>query len=174
MSDILIKSLDRILKRFLNILLGIMVVTVTWQVVTRYVFNAPSSYTAELSTFLLIWISLLGAAFALGRNEHLGIDVIPRKLALDSRKKIIRIGQALIFTFSLFVFVIGGGYLVYMNLKMGQVSAAFEVLMGYVYTVIPLSGLIMMIYSLHALQKPEIKIGQQEDDSAVEGFQVSD
>lgn len=170
MNEQFINKLDRGLKQTLNILLGIMVITVTWQVVTRYIFNTPSSYTAELSTFLLIWVSLLGAAYALGRNEHLGIDIIPRKMDPEPRKKVIMVGQAIIFVFSLLVLVIGGGYLVYVNLKMGQVSAAFEVPMGYVYLIIPLSGVLMMIYSFYSFQNPETKIRDYQDNNAVEGF----
>ena len=45
------------------------------------------------------------------------------------------------------VAVIGGGILVSVTFELGQRSAAFQVPVGYVYLVLPLSGLLMMYYS---------------------------
>ncbi|NIX00358.1 MAG: TRAP transporter small permease subunit, partial [Phycisphaerae bacterium] len=54
--------------------MGVLVIDVTWQVITRFVLKNPSSWTEELATYLLIWVGLLGAAVALHRGAHLGID----------------------------------------------------------------------------------------------------
>lgn len=144
-------TIDHTLRWFLIVLMSVMVITVTWQVVTRYLLNAPSSYTSELSTFLLIWISLLGAAYALRLRAHLGIDVISRKLQTAGRERVQIISYVAIIAFAGLVFVYGGSRLVYVTLVLEQVSAAFKFPMGYVYLAVPLSGVLMIYYGIVAM-----------------------
>ena len=58
------------------VLMSVMVIDVSWQVASRFVFRAPSSFTEELAGFLLIWIGLLGAAYGFPTRAHLGIDLL--------------------------------------------------------------------------------------------------
>ena len=155
---------DKILEQALIWLMATMVLVVTWQVATRYLLNSPSSFTEELATYLLIWISLLGAAYGVRHRAHLGVDVLTHKL--DGRNK--RISEILIYSmiilFSLLVFIVGGIRLVYVTLTLEQLSAAFKVPIGYVYTVIPVSGLMMIYYSIYLLRYPDEVIGERLAD----------
>lgn len=146
-----VNIIDQLLERLLVALMAIMVVVVTWQVVTRYVLNDPSSYTAELATYLLIWVSMLGAAYALRLRAHLGIDIFTAKLTGSSKRFSEYAVYAMIIVFSILFFVYGGIYLVYVTLTVNQLSAAFQVPVGYVYLVLPVSGLLMIFYSLAAM-----------------------
>ena len=56
-----------------------------------------------------------------------------------------------IIVFSLITLVFGGGWLVYATLDLDQLSAALQVPVGYVYTVLPLSGLLMIYYASVAI-----------------------
>ena len=147
------RTIDKSLAVVLITLMGIMVVTVSWQVATRYLLNSPSSYTEELATYLLIWISLLGAAYALRVRAHLGIDVLVRRMQ-HQRQQFVRIFAYVIITlFSAIALVFGGGWLVYVTLDLNQLSAAFKLPIGYVYLVLPLSGLLMIYYSAVAIRE---------------------
>ncbi len=55
------------------------VLVVTWQVFSRFIIQSPSSFTEELSRFLLIWIGILGAAYAYKTKAHLGLDLFVEK-----------------------------------------------------------------------------------------------
>ena len=69
----LTRIVDKGLSWSLILLMSIMVATVSWQVATRYILDSPSSYTEELATYLLIWISLLGGrlrASVAGASRH--------------------------------------------------------------------------------------------------------
>jgi TRAP-type C4-dicarboxylate transport system permease small subunit len=72
----LLTFVDVLLNRFLQFLLILVTVVVTWQVFSRYVLNDPSSFTEELARFLLIWITLLGCVMAYRHNHHLGLDMV--------------------------------------------------------------------------------------------------
>lgn len=128
--------------------MAILVIDVLWQVASRYLFNSPSSFTDELAGFLLIWVGLLGAAYGTGIKIHLAIDLLPSKLSFDRRKYLEVIINCLIAVFSLLVFVIGGSWLVYTRFYLGQVSAALEIPLGYVYLVLPVSGLLIIFYAV--------------------------
>ena len=147
-------KVDRIIVGILVALMAVMVVTVSWQVTTRYILNSPSSYTQELSTYLLIWVSLLGSAYAVRLKAHLGVDVITRKLTGTSRRAAHYFIYVMIIAFAGIVFVYGGSRLVYVTLILEQLSPALRLPIGAVYMIIPLSGLLMVFYAIAALGEP--------------------
>ena len=73
---------DKMLEKLLIFLMSILVIDVLWQVTSRYILSSPSSFTDELAGFLLIWVSLFGAAYVTGRKEHLAIDLMLQKSEL--------------------------------------------------------------------------------------------
>jgi TRAP-type C4-dicarboxylate transport system permease small subunit len=75
------------------------------------------------------------------------MDFLVRKLEPAKKKKRMQIIELLMLVFALVVMVIGGGNLVYTTLYLGQVSPAMNVSLGYVYAIVPISGLIIMFYS---------------------------
>ena len=77
---------ERVLAWVLVVLMSVMVIDVSWQVASRFVFRAPSSFTEELAGFLLIWIGLLGAAYGFRTRAHLGIDLLVTKLQGPPRR----------------------------------------------------------------------------------------
>jgi len=71
----IIAPIDIILRWFLIVLAVLMVLTVSWQVFSRYALRAPSSLTEELARFQLIWLGLLGAVYTFRNRMHVGIDI---------------------------------------------------------------------------------------------------
>jgi len=143
-----IDAIDYVLTRFLILLMALIVLAVTWQVFTRFIIKDPSSFTEELARFLLIWIGVLGASYALRTRSHLGIDLITERVGPRGKIILQIIVYALIIVFATAVMIVGGIQLVELTFTLQQTSAALGVKMGYVYSVIPLSGLLMVIYSL--------------------------
>ncbi len=148
----MMEQLKRILDKFLEVLVmvavAVLVIDVLWQVFTRFVMGDPSSWTEELATFLLIWVALLGAAVALGRGAHLGIDYFASKLPETCRIRTELFVFAVVTLFSLLVMVIGGMSLVKQTLALEQISVALHIPMGYVYLAIPISGAFLVLYGL--------------------------
>lgn len=149
------KKLDKFLGGFLVALLAILVVAVIWQVFSRYVLNAPSSVTEEISRYLLIWVGILGAAYCSGQQDHLAIEILPPKLKEKNRIKLKIFINVLIMLFSVLVFIIGGARLVYLNHILGQSSAALHLPLSWVYMVIPLSGVMILVYKWIEIRNPK-------------------
>lgn len=144
-------QLDKVIATMLVILMALMVMNVTWQVTSRYVFKNPSSFTDELSRYMLIWVGMLGAAYVAGKNEHLAIDIILTSLKERLQKKVLVLVSVLVMAFALTVMVIGGANLVYITFILGQKSAALQIPLAYVYSIIPFSGLLVAYYQIFAI-----------------------
>ncbi|HDR67934.1 MAG TPA: TRAP transporter small permease [Bacteroidaceae bacterium] len=147
------KHLNRVLEIFLVILMSVLVVDVLWQVISRYILSSPSSFTDELAGYLLIWVGLLGAAYVAGREEHLAIDLLLQKSPPKRKYFLQMFIHSLIFLFALTVMVIGGIWLMYTRFVLDVKSAALQLPLGYVYIVLPLSGVLIMYYSAYHMKQ---------------------
>jgi len=70
----------RFLKVTIVVCLAAMVVLVFTNVVLRYLFNSGIATSEELSRWLLVWLTFLGAIVALRQHAHLGVDTLVRML----------------------------------------------------------------------------------------------
>jgi TRAP-type C4-dicarboxylate transport system permease small subunit len=141
-------KLDKIVSWMLIILMGLMVLNVSWQVLSRYVVQNPSSFTDELSRYMLIWLGMLGAAYVAGQNQHLAIDILPNKLTGKPKIKLLVLINILILLFALIAMVLGGSNLVYITYILEQKSATLQIPLAYIYTIIPISGLLVVYYQI--------------------------
>lgn len=172
--DELTDVVDRILGQVLVFLMGVAVLNVLWQVFTRFVIDAPSGFTEELARYLLIWIGILGAGYVAGQRAHLALELLPERL--DGRQlawlKIVIEGCVL--AFALIVMTVGGTRLVYTIFLSGQTSSALGISLGYVYAAVPLSGALIVFYSVaHIVEEaralaelPEESPARDESDAA--------
>jgi TRAP-type C4-dicarboxylate transport system permease small subunit len=157
------ERLDRALAVLLAVLLTMIVLAVTWQVVSRYLLGDPSGWTEELARFLLVWIGLFGGALAYQRRLHLGIDLVPEYLRKRHSENatnamagtVVRLlvdGGVLVFAAA--TLVVGGGALVALTIDLEQYSPALGLPMAVVYLGLPASGLVICISALAALTHP--------------------
>lgn len=75
----------RALKAVAALCLAVMVVLVFGNVVLRYAFNSGIATSEELSRWLLVWLTFLGAIVALHEHAHLGVDALVRALPPPGR-----------------------------------------------------------------------------------------
>lgn len=164
----LVKILDNTLAWIMVTLMAVLVIVVTWQVFTRYVLGEASSYSEETARFLLIWIGLLGAAYAYKQNMHLAFDLFTNRATGVRKFWMDIIIHMLVALFSALVLVLGGSFLVHLTWEMNQLSASLQIPLAYVYTALPLSGLIIMFYSGWFIRKIIIE-GPIEPKQPVDG-----
>jgi TRAP-type C4-dicarboxylate transport system permease small subunit len=145
-----VRILDALLKNVLIVLMVALVASVSWQVISRYVFSSPSSWTEEVARFLMIWVGLLGAAYAFRTGVHLGLDLLPNKLSGRSAEilKLFTLGAVILF--SVAVLVVGGSNLVGLTWELRQYSAVLGLPIAFVYSVIPAAGALICVYAIAA------------------------
>lgn len=141
--------LNQTLATFTICLSVFLVVCVVWQVLSRYIFSAPSTITDELSRYLFMWVAMIGAAYTTGQKRHLAIDLLVMKLS-GKRKLLVEIFiQIAITAFAVIVLIYGGSVLTIQTLAAGQLTPALGIEMGYIYFCLPITGILMVIYSIY-------------------------
>lgn len=144
--NIIRKILDRILEALACLMLVVMVVVVCWQVISRYVLGTPSTFTEELLRFALVWLSMLGIAYVSGKQQHISLTLFIDKASPAVRHVWMLMLQICIAVFALYALIIGG--LQISTISMEQFSPALNISMGHVYYALPLSGVLIIIYSV--------------------------
>ncbi|CED93407.1 TRAP-type C4-dicarboxylate transport system, small permease component, predicted n-acetylneuraminate transporter [Romboutsia ilealis] len=140
------KGLDKVLEFICCTLLALMTILVTWQVVSRYVLNNPSTITEELVLFSFVWMGLLGGAYLFGKNEHMAMTFLFDKLSEKNQIKVRIFFELVIMAFAVFILIFGGYNM--SKLSMGQLSSSLQIPMGYIYLALPLSGITTVIYNI--------------------------
>ena len=148
-----IEKINKLLEKILILLMSVLVIDVLWQVFSRYILNSPSSFTDELAGYLLIWVGLLGAAYVSGKKEHLAIDILYQRSNLKTKKVLNIIIDIVILLFAITVLIIGGIWLSYTRFVLDVKSAALGLQLGYIYLILPISGLLISYFALDLLLK---------------------
>ena len=147
----LLNVLVRLLEWLTIAIFAALVLDVLWGVVSRYVLGSQSRWTEELAIYLLVWVSLLGATLAFRDRAHLGVDYFVGKLDPAARRLAAVIAEVAVIVFACFGLVYGGYMLVSETLRSGQLTPAMGWKIGYLYSVVPLSGLFIAAFSIENL-----------------------
>lgn len=118
--------------------LALMVVLVFGNVFMRYAFNSGFSVSEELSRWLFVWLTFLGAVVALKDNGHLGTDMLVGRLG-PVGKKICMALSLLLMLFTCWLLFKGSYDQAVINWD--TTSAVMEVSMSYFYA----SGMVFAV-----------------------------
>ena len=136
----------RVLSIVIIFLFAFMTVIGTYQIVTRYFFNKPSTVSEELLTYSFTWMALLASAYVFGKRDHMRMGFLADKISGSVKKYLEVTIDLLTFAFAGVVMVYGGISIT--KLTMIQTTASLRVPMGYIYVVVPVTGIIIMMFSL--------------------------
>ena len=91
----LVEGYFYLLKIVIALFLAIMVVLVFGNVVLRYAFNSGITVSEEVSRWLFVWLTFLGAIIALREHGHLGVDSFVARLPVIGKKICLIVSQLL-------------------------------------------------------------------------------
>ncbi len=148
-SEFIFKKVNRFLEWFLITIFALLVLDVLFQVFSRYILGTSFTWTEEFARFSLIWMTIIGAAYLNAKREHLSMDFLYQKFSAPHKRKASILVEILVFLFALIVMVIGGLNLVYTTLHLEQLSGTLRIPLGYVYAIMPFSGLLIMAFSVY-------------------------
>ncbi len=124
------------------ILFAVLVAVVFYQVVARYIFNDPPSWTEELARYCQVWIILLTSSICIRKGSHLAVDYFSHRLSVGVKKNINIVMSSLIVLYILIVIIFGWKLMV---VGQYQLSPALQIKMSFVYVIFPLSGVLMLL-----------------------------
>ncbi len=140
------KIIDVVLSSACAIIFAFMVCIGTYQIITRFVFNSPSTVSEELLTYSFTWMALLASAYVFGKRDHMRMGFVADKLTGTPRKILEILIEILLMVFIGSVLIYGGSSI--MKLTMIQKTASLGIPMGVIYTILPVTGVIIFIYGI--------------------------
>jgi TRAP-type transport system small permease protein len=147
----LIDGYCKLLGMLMVLSLLLMVVLVFANVVLRYGFNSGLTLSEELSRWLFVWMTFMGAVVALKEHAHLGTDALVSRLPLPAQKFCLALSYLLMLVICWLVFK-GGWEQVKIN--WGTSSAVMETSMAYFYVsgvLFSLLGGLILVFQLWQL-----------------------
>jgi TRAP-type C4-dicarboxylate transport system permease small subunit len=146
------------------LLLAIVLITL-WQVFSRYIMDAPVTWSDEVAQLLLVWATFLGSAVGIKRNSHLRIDFVATSLPVSAQRFAVLFVNALILIVAVCMVVYGWDF----YLKTGNdTSTSLGFSRNLFYLPIPISGLLMVLLlipaTIRSLRDPNFKHGLAASD----------
>lgn len=140
------KYMNRVLGAACAVLLAFMSFLTCYQVFMRYVVKNPSTMSEDILSYSFVWVSLMATALVFGERDHMNLTFF-----LDKMSPIIKIvlqilSEVLIMLVAVVVFVFGGNK--FMDVGALQVSPTLGITMNLVYSILPICGIIIAVYSI--------------------------
>lgn len=130
-------------------LLVAMTAVVLLAVFYRYVLEDSLVWYDEFASFLLVWLTFVGAVVVTRRRRHIGFELFVERRTPPVRRALEIAGELCTLAFDA-ILVVYGWQLV---TSMGDETAVslMWVQMGWIYAVLPAAGALMALVSLHRL-----------------------
>jgi TRAP-type transport system small permease protein len=122
-----INSYCKLLEVAMALFLALMVLMVFGNVVLRYGFNSGIAISEELSRWLFVWVTFMGAVVALKEKAHLGTDMLISRISMFGRKLCLGVSYVLMLALCGVLFK---GAWEQTKINASSTSAAMEVSMG--------------------------------------------
>lgn len=150
----------RVLRWGMALALAVMVVLVFGNVVLRYAFNSGITLSEELSRWLFVWVTFLGAIVALRDGSHLGTDTLVSRLPLLGKKICLGAGHVLMIYVCWLLFQ---GTYAQVLINWQSTSPVMELSMAIFYgcgLVLSVSGALILLERLWRLLRGQLSPGE--------------
>lgn len=138
-------AVDNLVEVVAMAMLLLLVFLTLFGVLSRYVLPVPISFTEELGRFLFIWISFLGAAIVMKRDEHIRLDLFQGFVSARALA-VVRIFVFTCIAFLSVAMLITAPRL--LSVAARQTAAVSRISMGTIYLILPLSAALTLAYAL--------------------------
>ena len=129
------------------VLMCVLSVVLFIQVFYRYVLQNSLSWSEELARYCFVWLILLSATYVFGQRDHICISFLKDKLEGSARRTMDIVIELVVILFSVLVLVYGGIVITTMNML--QYDSILKIPTGTIYSIIPISGVLIIFYSLY-------------------------
>ena len=81
-----ISALDEKLAEFAGWIVVVMMLTISYDVAMRYIFNAPTTWSFEVNRYMLIMVMFIGGAWTLPAGGHVSVDIAVERVSERKRR----------------------------------------------------------------------------------------
>ncbi len=146
------RGLIALIEWWTSLLLVLMVVIVFVGVFYRYVLNAALAWYDEFASYLLVWLTFYGAAVASAHRRQIGFDALVARLAPGPRRLLEIVAELCTIAFQ--AVLVGSGWVLTTAVHRDTAVSLPWVRMSWVYSVLPISGALMLLAGLVQLIAP--------------------
>ncbi|MGB3954745.1 MAG: TRAP transporter small permease [Brooklawnia sp.] len=149
--DKALDALDRVVQYLCVAALGVTVVAVFWQVLSRYVTSQSSPWTSDLAAFSFVWLSMFAIALGVRRGRHMVLDIweyFRYRRWLNNTIWIISIGVVMAVLFLLAFFGIQG-----LGPAFSRRMPGLGISNGWMSLAVPVGAILSLIFAAEALWK---------------------
>lgn len=160
------RKAKEMLDKVMLVLAGSAIITMTllstWQVIARYILNNPSTMSEEIIRYMLIWFTLLAAAYVFGKNKHIAILFVRESMPQKIQVFLTYLSQVTVLLTVAVVFIYGGIKITMLTIP--QIAPATGISMGFVYAALPVSGVITLFYTIYNIMTIERVVNKEDED----------
>lgn len=158
-----VDGLNLAVRWILAALMLVMTVLIGWQVIARFIVGESLTFSEEVSRFVMVWLVLLGAAYAAKNGRLMKVDIVEHMLSGKAKSTVIMVAGVLSIVFYL-VLVVFGFFIV--SAVSYQMTPATEVSMSIPMAALPVGGLLLIINTIH--QMFGVALGVEEESEVEE------
>ena len=138
--------LNGILQAYSAVLLLVMLGVVLLGVFYRYIAYQALSWYDEFAGYILVWLTMYGSVVGLARGKHICFETLVEKLPRGGQRVVEVFSTLCVLAFSLVLLVFGWELM----REMAEETAVSipEVKMAWIYSVMPISGALMVLISV--------------------------
>jgi TRAP-type C4-dicarboxylate transport system permease small subunit len=153
MAKKFLDKLEKVLLVCISFLLAVMVVTIFYQVVLRYIFHSANTWSEELARYSVMWIVMLGGPMATRRHKHITVTLFIEKIPIWPRRAI-QLFMYIVMLIFLIVFFRAGLIMSINGTK--QFSPGLYLNMGIMYSSTVIGAVLLGIYVIEDMVKTVI------------------
>ena len=158
-----VDGLNIAVRWILAALMLVMTVLIGWQVIARFIVGESLTFSEEVSRFVMVWLVLLGAAYAAKNGRLMKVDIVEHMLSGRAKPTVIMVAGVLSIVFYL-VLVVFGFFIV--SAVSYQMTPATEVSMSIPMAALPVGGILLVINTIH--QMFGVALGVEEESEVEE------
>lgn len=145
-------------------ILAALFVVIQYEVVLRFVFNSPTSWTNEVSTFAISWVGFLGAAYVLRIGRHLEVDVLTTRISFPARRLLGTVTDLIGCGFCVFTAFLGKRFVDIAILMRASSASELDTPLWIPYLAIPIGfSLLALEFLVRALSRWSLVSGRDPD-----------
>ncbi|MEW5423302.1 TRAP transporter small permease [Amorphus sp. 3PC139-8] len=115
------------------------------QVVSRYFLNSPLPWVEEVSAIILIWMTFIGSAWLVRKDQHVRVELLDEICGQRVRLVMHTVYDTISIVFLLLLAV--GGYQLIDNMRFDR-TPALQIPYSYIVVIVPITALLMAAYFL--------------------------
>lgn len=164
-KKILLTVLDNLELAIAGVILVALVSCTFVGVFARYLFGVPFNWLEEMQQAAMVWIAFLVAGAAFRRESHVAIEIVVDSLPKKAQK-IVEIFIAIVVYAVLIYFLRSSLKFLQVFLKTGRTTPMLRIPMYYIYSIAPVSAVLMMVsYAVMLVRKFILKTPEKEDEA---------